>query len=202
MMPSDHLRVALAWWPAGIVPLIEAMDFRVVDLAAESFVDVDGSPADLKDVALRMQGEQVHVLAYVRAASQEARGEVPAGTIAGWTGAGDRVIPLAEQAAALWNGGADGDRFPLDGRRIRYLFQSSRGTLNPILRAVGLVPHWPGNPVEPELRGPGGEVTDLDEALRRIEARPELAKLLREALYQRWMDISHSGDDRGLTFPH
>jgi hypothetical protein len=200
-LTSPQLRTALAWWPAGIVPLIEALDYRIVDLASEALVDLDGEPATLHDVVLRLMGEQVHVMDYIQTVAREAQGEVPSGTVAAWTGPGDRVVPLAERAAALWNDGADGDRFPLDVRRMRYLDRASPGTLHPVLRAVGLVAHFTGYPGESSLHGPGGEVVDVAEALRRVEARPHLAKLLREALSQRWMDISRSGDDRGMGMP-
>ncbi|HEX7133145.1 MAG TPA: hypothetical protein VF228_11245 [Iamia sp.] len=200
-LTSPQLRTALRWWPAGIVPLIEALDYRVVDLATEALVDVDGEPATLHDVVLRLMAEQVHVMDYIQTVAREANGEVPPGTVAGWTGPGDRVIPFAERAAALWNGGADGDRFPLDVRRMRYLDRHRPGTLHPVLRKVGLVARFTGYPGESSLHGPGGEVVDMDEALRRVEARPELAKVLRETLYQCYMQVSRSGDIREMGMP-
>ncbi|HMJ77519.1 MAG TPA: hypothetical protein VK507_16185 [Iamia sp.] len=189
----DDLWDALAWWPAGVVPLIEALDYRV-DLTARTFADVDGQACALAQVFARLRSEQIHVTAYIRAAAMESRGELPSGTIVGWTGPGTRIEPLAEQAAALWNNGADGDRFPLDGERLRYLYQARPQRLLPVLRAVGLVAYRGDDPAEPVLRGAGGVVTDLDEAVRRIEARPDLAKLVREALYQISMQESRSGE--------
>jgi hypothetical protein len=200
-LTSPQLRTALRWWPAGIVPLIEALDYRVVDLATEALVDVDGEPATLHDVVIRLMGEQVQVMDYIQTVAREATGEVPSGTVAAWTGPGDRVVPLAERAAALWNGGADGDKFPLDVGRMRYLDRHRPGSLHPVLRKVGLVAHFTGDAGESELRGPGGEVVGIDEALRRVEARPELAKILREALYQCYMQVSRSGDIREMGMP-
>jgi hypothetical protein len=200
-LTSPQLRTALGWWPAGIVPLIEALDYRIIDLGSETLVDADGEPATLHDVVLRLMAEERFVMDYIQTAAYEAKGEVPAGTVAAWTGPGDRVVPLAERAAALWNGGADGDGFPLDVRRMRYLDRHRPGLLHPVLRKVGLVAHFTGYYGESELRGPGGQIVEMDEALRRVEARPELAKVLREELYQCYMQVSRSGDIREMGMP-
>lgn len=186
-LTGDHVAAALAWWPDGVQPIVAAVDVR---WDGASFRDVDGSPMTVDDIAARLRDEQVQVAAYVKAVALESRGELPAGTVAGWRGAGRSVVPAAGRRSV------DGDRWPLTPERLRYLVQAAPGVVAPVLRAVGLVVRPGPAPDDPVLTGPVGLVTDLEEAFRRLAGRPDLRDTLQTELYQCWMDEGHSGIPR------